>query len=133
MDRRSLFDQQVNIEPNKITITSLDTQFIEKAITIVEDNFGNANFSVDELSEHLSISRGYLYKKLTKITGKTPIEFIRIMRIKRAQQLLKESQMSISEIAYLLGYNSPKIFTKHFKQEYKMTPSEYIHRITHQK
>jgi signal transduction histidine kinase/DNA-binding response OmpR family regulator len=133
IERQRLFDQQVNIEPNKITITSLDTLFIEKAIHIVEENFGNVNFSVDELAENLSISRGYLYKKLTKITGKTPIEFIRIMRIKRAQQLLQESQMSISEIAYMLGYNSPKIFTKHFKEGYKMTPSEYINQLKHQK
>ena len=63
---------------------------------------------------------------MIKITGKKPIEFIRTIRMKRAQQLLAESQMQISEIAYILGYNSPKVFSKHFKEEFNISPSEFI-------
>lgn len=127
--RQEIFDQDLDIEPSKITITPLDQQFISNAISIVESNLENSNFSVDELSIHLNISRGYLYKKMLKITGKKPIEFIRIIRLKRAQQLLAESQMQVSEIAYILGYNSPKLFAKHFKEEFHITPSEYIKSI----
>ncbi|MCD8182217.1 MAG: response regulator [Bacteroides sp.] len=126
LKKHELFDRQIKIEPSHITITSLDRQFVEKAIQIVEDNINNAEFSVEELAAQLNISRGYLYKKMVKITGKTSLEFIRIIRMKRAQQLLAESQLQIAEIAYKLGYNSPKIFTKHFKEEFKMSPSEFI-------
>ena len=59
------------------------------------------------------------------ITGKSPIEFIRIIRLKRAAQLLRESQLQISEIAYQVGFNNPKNFSKYFKEEFSMLPSQY--------
>lgn len=126
LKKHELFNEQIKIEPSRITITSLDKQFVEKAIHIVEDNIHNAEFSVEELAAQLNISRGYLYKKMVKITGKTSLEFIRVIRMKRAQQLLAESQLQVAEIAYKLGYNSPKIFTRHFKEEFKMSPSEFM-------
>lgn len=125
LKRQEQFDREVKIEPSKITITPLDQQFIQKAVQVVEENFENPDFSVEMLAEQLNLSRGHLYKKLSKITGKNPIDFIRIIRMKRAQQLLQESQLQISEIAYKLGYNSPKLFTKHFKESFNMTPTEY--------
>lgn len=124
--RQEIFNQEIKIEPSRITITPLDQQLIEKAIAIVEDNINETEFSVEELANSLNISRSYFYKKMIKITGKKPIEFIRTIRMKRAQQLLAESQMQISEIAYILGYNSPKVFSKHFKEEFNISPSEFI-------
>lgn len=124
--RQEIFNQEIKIEPSRITITSLDQQLIEKAIAIVEDNINETEFSVEELASSLNISRSYFYKKMIKITGKKPIEFIKTIRMKRAQQLLTESQMQISEIAYILGYNSPKVFSKHFKDEFNISPSEFI-------
>jgi len=67
----------------------------------------------------------HLYKKLLQITGKTPIEFIRIIRLKRAAQLLRESGRNVSEIAYQLGFNNPKYFAKYFKEEFGVLPSVY--------
>ncbi len=130
LKKHELFDEQVKIEPSRIAITPLDQQFVEKAIQIVEENINNADFSVEELAAKLNISRGYLYKKIVKITGKNAIEFIRLIRMKRAQQLLAESQLQIAEIAYKLGYNSPKVFTKHFKEKFGITPSEFIRQQT---
>ena len=126
LSKQRMFGEQVKVEPSKITITPLDQQFVEKAIKVVEDNLINENFSVEDLAAQLNISRGYLYRKLLKITGKTSLEFIRIIRMKRAQQMLAESQMQISEVAYKLGYSSPKTFTKHFKKEFGISPSEYL-------
>ncbi len=71
------------------------------------------------------MSRVHLYKKILKLTEKTPIEFIRILRLKRAAQYLRESQLNISEIAYKLGFNNPKYFSRYFQEEYGMPPSEY--------
>lgn len=123
--RKELFNEQVKIEPSRITITPLDQQMVEKAIQIVEANIGEPEFSVEELAASLHISRSYFYKKMVKITGKKPIEFIRTIRMKRARQLLAESQLQVAEIAYMLGYNSPKVFSKHFKEEFGVSPSEF--------
>lgn len=123
--RQELFNEQIKIEPSRITITPLDQQMVEKAIQIVEENIGEPEFSVEELAASLNISRSYFYKKMVKITGKKPIEFIRTIRMKRARQLLAESQMQVAEIAYMLGYNSPKVFSKHFKEEFGVSPSEF--------
>ena len=128
--RQELFNQEIRIEPSRITITPLDQQLVEKAIRIVEENLSETEFSVEELAASLNISRSYFYKKMVKITGKKPIEFIRTIRMKRAQQLLAESQMQVAEIAYMLGYNSPKVFSKHFKEEFSLSPSEFIRQQT---
>lgn len=77
------------------------------------------------MSQELSMSRVNLYKKLKSLTGHTPIEFIRAFRIKRAAQLLAQSQMGVSEVAYQVGFNDPRYFTRYFKAEFKMLPSEY--------
>lgn len=71
------------------------------------------------------MSRGHLYKKLIMITGKSPLEFIRILRVKRGKQLLEQSQLNVSQIAYQIGL-SPKQFAKYFKEEFGYVPSEYI-------
>jgi AraC-like DNA-binding protein len=91
----------------------------------VENNLSDPEFSVDKLSREIGMSRVHLYKKLTSLTGKSPIEFIRIIRLRRAAQLLEKSQLSVSEIAYQVGFNNPKYFTKYFKSEYRTLPSEY--------
>lgn len=67
----------------------------------------------------------HLYKKLKATTGKTPIEFIRLIRLKRGAQMLRESQLNVSEIAFQLGYNNPKYFSKYFKEEFGVLPSVY--------
>ena len=119
--RRSLIEP----EPESIAITPLDEQFIEKAMKYVSDNIDSSALSVEELSEKLGMSRVRLYKKIKQITGKTPIEFIRVIRLKRAAQLLRESQLNVSEIAYRTGFNSPKVFSKYFKEEFGILPSLY--------
>lgn len=116
--------RKMEVSPSEITISSLDEQLIEKAIRIVEENMDNSEFSVEELSAQIGISRSGLYKKLMSITGKSPLEFMRILRLKRGKQLLEKSQLSISQIAYKVGL-SPKQFSKYFKEEYGCLPSDY--------
>ena len=72
------------------------------------------------------MSRKALYNKILSLTGKAPLEFIRSIRIKRAAQLLEKSGMTIAEIAYEVGFNNPKNFTKYFKEEFKVLPSQYL-------
>ena len=112
-------------EPSEIVITSMDEKLIDHAVKYVEDNIARSDLSVEELSHELGMSRVHLYKKLVSITGKTPIEFIRVIRLKRAAQLLRQSQQNVSEIAYQVGFNNPKYFSKYFKEEFGMLPSVY--------
>lgn len=119
--KRTLIDPT----PSKIEITSLDEQLIEKAVKYVEDNISRSDLSVEELARQMGMSRVHLYKKISALTGKSPIEFIRLLRLKRATQFLAESQLTIAEIAYRLGFNNPKYFSKYFKEEFGILPSEY--------
>lgn len=123
---RKKFQQQVEISPADVTITPVDEEFMKRAFETVEKNMGNPEFSVEDLSRELFMSRVALYKKILSITGKTPIEFIRIMRLKRAAQLLQKGHLTIAEVAYEVGYNNPKIFTKYFKEEFGVIPSKYV-------
>lgn len=120
------FQKKVDINPSEIEISTIDEKLIKKAITLVEKNISEPKFSVEDLSHELGMSRVYLYKKLMAITGKSPIEFIRIIRLKRGAQLLEKSQMTISEVAYEVGFNSPRYFSKYFEEEYGVLPSVYI-------
>jgi len=120
------FSQKLDVSPSEITITSLDEILIGKAIKVVEDHMSDTDFLVDSLGIALGLSRGHLYKKLMAITGKGPAEFIRTIRLKRGRQLLEKSQLQIAEIAYEVGYNSPKRFTVNFREEFGMSPSEYL-------
>ena len=123
--RRGLKRSLIEPTPSRIEITSLDEQLVEKAVKYVEDNISRSDLSVEELAQQLGMSRVHLYKKLSALTGKSPIEFIRLLRLKRATQYLAESQLTIAEIAYKLGFNNPKYFSKYFKEEFGMLPSEY--------
>ena len=119
------FQQHIKVQPSEIVIRSMDEEFITKAVKVVEDNIANAEFTVEELSSEMAMSRMYLYKKLLSLTGKTPVEFIRIIRMRRAASLLGKSQLTVSEIAYQVGFNNPKYFAKLFKEEFKVLPTEY--------
>ncbi|MDE6108710.1 MAG: response regulator, partial [Muribaculaceae bacterium] len=119
--RRAVIDP----EPQSITITSLDEKLIEHAVRYVDDHMSSPDLSVEDLAAELGMSRVHLYKRLKQITGKTPIEFIRVLRLKRAAQMLRESQLNISEIAYSCGFNNPKYFSRYFREEFGVLPSQY--------
>ncbi len=125
------FSQKLEVKPSEITITSLDEKLIEKAIQTVETNIGDPAFSVEVLCEVLGLSHSHLYRKLMAITGKSPLEFIKLVRLKRGKQLLEKSQLQISEIAYQIGFNSPKRFSQKFREEFGMSPSEYVRTLKH--
>lgn len=122
---QSMLKEPIPIEPSRITVNNIDEELIRKALEYTEANISNPDFSVEELSKELGMSRVHLYKKLLSLTGKTPIEFIRLVRLKRAAQLLKESKMNVSEIAYEVGFNHPKYFRKYFKEEFGVLPSQF--------
>lgn len=116
---------KIKVHPSQVDIVSEDEKLIQKGVQLVESNMSNSDFSVEDLSHELGYSRGHFYQKILKITGQTPIDFIRNIRMKRAAELLKKSQLNVSEVAYKVGYNNPKLFSRYFKSQYKVYPSEY--------
>lgn len=118
-------NSKIDVKTPDVQITSLDEKLITKAIRIVEENMAEADFTVEKFSRELGMSRVHLYKKLLSLTGKSPLDFIRTIRLQRAAQLLQKSQLSVSEIAYQVGFNNPKYFSKYFKEEFKVLPSAY--------
>ena len=125
MNIREVFKTKMQIEPKDISITSLDEKFMAKALDIIEEHMGDVNFSVAEYSKLMGVSRMQLYNKIVSLTGSTPIEFIRILRLKRAANLLSKSQLNVSEVAYQVGFNDPKYFSIQFKKEFEVLPSKY--------
>ena len=122
---REVFRTKIQIEPKDISITSLDEKFMAKALDIVEKEMGNPEFTVAGFSKFMGISRMQLYNKIVALTGSTPLEFIRILRLKRAAQLLTKGQLNVSEVAYKVGFNDPKYFSIQFKKEFHVPPSKY--------
>jgi DNA-binding response OmpR family regulator len=127
--RRAMFQKsfatKVDVKASEVKVSSLDEKLIEKAIKMVEDRISDPDFSVEDLSFELGMSRVHLYKKLISLTGKSPIEFIRTIRLQRAAQLLEKSQLTVAEVAYKVGFNNPKYFAKYFKEQFDILPSLY--------
>jgi DNA-binding response OmpR family regulator len=119
------FQKQIEVNPAEITVTSVDEKFLQRALEVVEKSMDNPEFSVEGFSTDMHMDRSTLYRKIHSLTGKTPIEFIRSIRLKRAAQLLVKSGMTVAEVAWEVGFNTPKHFTKSFKEEFNVTPSQY--------
>ncbi len=112
------------LKPGEIAVTSVDDQFLQKAMAIVENKMPDENFSVDEFAREVGMSRSQLLRKLTALTSQSPSDFIRYMRLHRAKQLLEQNAGNVSEIAFTVGFNSVAYFTKCFREQFSVVPSE---------
>ena len=121
----NVINKKVKVNAAEVNVETNDEKFMKQALKIIEANLGNPDFSVQELSAQLHISRVALYKKLFLLSGKSPIDFIRTVKMQRAMQLLKKSDLTIAEVAYEVGFNDPKYFSRFFKREFTMLPSEF--------
>ena len=117
----------IEIKPSEITVSSLDEELISHVISEVETNISHPGYSVVQLSAAVGMTRGTLYKKLMAIVGKSPVEFIRIVRLKRGKDLLDQGRTNVSEVADKVGI-SPKMFAQYFREMYGETPSDYLKR-----
>ena len=127
--RANLFNEKVEINENEAEETSemssQDRKFMDKLVELMEKNMDNGDLIVDDLVHELAVSRSVFFKKLKTLTGMAPIEFIKEMRVKRAAKLIETGDYSMTQIAYMVGINDPRYFSKCFKQHYGMTPTEY--------
>lgn len=114
------------VEPGLPQVTSQDQQFLERLLQVVEEKMSEANFDIDTVAETIGMGRTTFYKKIKGLTGLAPVEFVREMRLKRAQQYMDAGYGNISEIAYSVGFSSAKYFSTCFKTKFQLTPSEYL-------
>lgn len=105
--------------------SSLDEEFLRRTNQLVIDNIDNSEFDLAGFAEEMGMSKSTLYRKLKEITGVTPIEFIKNVRLNYSRRLLREKVVNVSDVAYAVGFTDPKYFSKCFKKEYGMTPNEY--------
>jgi signal transduction histidine kinase/DNA-binding response OmpR family regulator/sugar lactone lactonase YvrE len=119
------YQKVISVQTSEPELQSLDDKLIQRAIALVEKEIENPDFSVESLSKELGMSRMHFYKKCNALTGQSPLEFIRSIRLQRAAQLLKQNQFSVSEVAYQVGFNNAKYFSKHFKSYFGTLPSQY--------
>ena len=125
-DMRKTYRKQVDVKPTDEHIDSPEELFIKKVFLLIDNNISNPNFSVEELSSEMFVSRYTLYKKILQMTGKTPNELVRSMRLKRAAQLLETGHLTISQICHKVGFKSQKYFVRTFKAEFNSIPSRYL-------
>ena len=124
--RKQEFRKNIEVNPSAITITSVDEQLIQKCLEYIEKNMDDPEYGVEELSRDLGMVRMSLYRKLQSITGHTPTDFIRSIRLKRAAQLLQGSRLPIVEVANRVGFGSSSYFSKCFREMFGMLPKQYM-------
>lgn len=105
--------------------TDLDWKFIADIKRLVEENMDNPDFTIDVLCAHLNMSRTSFYNKLKALTDQTPSDYVRLIRLKRAMQLLKEQRHTITEVAEMTGFSDAKYFREVFKKHFNVSPSQY--------
>ncbi|PTQ97874.1 two component regulator with propeller domain [Mucilaginibacter yixingensis] len=118
--------RQIKLAPGELVITTRDEAFLQEIIRIVEKRMIEPDFSIEQVTEILGMSRTAFYTKFKSLTNLAPIEFVRDMRMKRGKQYLDAGETNISTIAYSIGFNNAKYFSTCFKEAYQMTPTEYI-------
>ncbi|MBK1875806.1 ATP-binding protein [Pelagicoccus mobilis] len=121
------FSEQLVIEPTEVTVTPSDEALLRKAIELVEDNIEDEKYTVIQFSKDMGMSQPSLCRTLKGLTGQTPNPFIRSLRLKRSAQLLKSGNFTVSEVLTQVGIPDQSYFSRIFKKEFGVSPSQYAH------
>ena len=113
-------EEQKHIEPE----SEADARFLERMRSLVQEQMADSDFSVEALASQMGVSRVQLYRKVKTLTGRTPVDIIRLSRLNRSKVLLQTSGLTVSEVAYQTGFSSPSYFTKCFKDEFGQLPGD---------
>lgn len=124
-NKQQEFKADVEINISKLEYPSIDEQFLNNAVAIIEKHLAETEFDVNTFAQSLNMSKSSLYRKIKTMTGLSPIEFIRNIRLKHACLMLRDQSVPIAEVAYAVGFSDPKYFTSCFKSEFDVTPSDY--------
>jgi len=123
---KNTYTKQIKVQSSEPIIESHGDKLLNKVVLYIEENINNPQLSVEDLSRHVGMSRGSLYNKILELTGLSPVEYIRSVKLDKATVLLEKSDLHVAQIAYMVGFTSPNYFAKAFKAKFNMQPSEYI-------
>ena len=122
---RERFSREITLQPASIAITSMDEKLLQHVMQIMEEHMADSDFGVEAFCREAGMSRTQLHRKLKALTDQSTGDFIRIMRLKRAAELLTNHAGSIAEVAFMVGFNDPSYFTKCFQKQFGRTPSAF--------
>ena len=122
---KELYSKKFVAEPSHIAISSVDEELLKKAVGFIEENLENEEYGVDDFVSDMAIGRTRLYQKLNDLTGMSIKEFILDIRLKRASQLLSESDCTVAEISTMTGFANPKYFSVCFKRHFGQSPTDF--------
>jgi len=125
---KELYSKNFSLESLGVDVTSVDEKFMQKLYATLQQNIANSDLNLDAFCKELGLSKSNLYRKIKQITGYSPNEFIRNFRLETAAKMLKETDMSITEVYCAVGYNSLAYFSNSFKTLYGVSPSEFKNR-----
>ena len=117
-------------EATKVQSSDIDSDFYRRFVALVERELANSELSVEDLASEMGLSRVQFYRKIKSLTNYSPAELLRIMRLKRADTMLKTTEKSISEILYSVGFSSPSYFTKCYREYFGETPTDVQRRTS---
>lgn len=127
---RQLFSREMVLQPKQISLPSRDAEFLSRLVSLLEEKYNDPEFSVEELSQEVAMSRMQLHRKVKALTDQSPGEFLRTFRLERAKQMLSGTGLQVSEVCYKTGFNNVSNFSKVFKEYTGVTPSEFMSAIT---
>ncbi len=134
LNERKLFQERVwqstqepQLEDNyEQFLVKKDVQFIEKIHQVIEENLENSDFNIDTIASTIGLSRSAFFKKLKGLTGFAPVDLVKEIRLNKSIELIKSSDMTITEIAFAVGFKDSGYFSKCFRKKYNQSPREYL-------
>lgn len=123
---KATYTKQITVQGIEVPCESSDVKLLNTIMKCVEDHLSGPDLTVEELSRQVGMSRGSLYYKLLEITGYSPVEYIRTIRLEKAKTLLEASDFNIAQVAYMTGFGTPSYFSRQFKKKYGVLPSDYL-------
>ena len=123
---KAKYHRYVTLEPKHEEIEDPESKFLTRLMTLLEANLSDPDFNVSKLVTEIGMSRPVLFRKVKMLTGLSVIDLLRSTRLKKAEMLLKQKRMTISEVAFTVGFNDPKYFSKSFRSQFGKTPTEYM-------
>ena len=126
--KNQLYLELISKEHNEINFDSKEN-FLKWSIQIIEKHLVEADFNLDEFAAEMNISKSVLHRKFKLLVGQTPNQLIKLIRLRKSVEYLQNSELSISEIAYMSGFSQSHYFIKCFKEVYKETPKAYRNKI----
>ena len=123
---REKYSSDLSLRPDVLCNNKIDRDFLDKIESIMEKHLGDTMFSMDAFAEELNMGRTAFYSKVSSVTGYSPNNYIKIFRMKKAAELISTGRFTAAEIAYKVGIKDASYFTKLFKEQFGMTPKEYL-------